>query len=81
MGYGFMVIGAIVTIVLGIITIYAYTLIKNEKVQNGGLIAIIVAIIMLVSTHWLAGILTLVGGILCYTWRKREPTTSSPKPS
>jgi len=79
--YGFMVIGAIATIVLGIIAIYAYTRVKNGKVQNGGLIAIVVGIIMLVSTHWLAGILTLVGGILCYTWRKAEPPASSPKPS
>jgi hypothetical protein len=77
--YGFMVIGAIATVVLGIIAIYAYTRVKNGKVQNGGLIAIVVGIIMLVSTHWLAGILTLVGGILCYTWRKAEPPTSSPK--
>ncbi len=80
-GYGFMFIGAIVTIVLGIIAIYAYTRVKNGKVQNGGLIAIVVGTIMVVSTHWLAGILTLVGGILCYTWRKAEPPASSSKPS
>jgi len=80
-GYGLMVIGAIVTIVLGIIAIYAYTRVKNGKVQDGGLIAIVVGIIMVVATHWLAGILTLIGGILCYALKKAEPSASSPKPS
>jgi len=76
-----MVVGALVTVVLGIIAIYAYTRVKSGRVQNGGLIAIIVGIIMLVSNHWLMGILTLVGGILCYASQKVEPPTSSRPPT
>jgi hypothetical protein len=78
--FGFMAVGALVTIVLGIIAVYAYTRVKSGRVQNGGLIAIIVGIIMLLSTHWIMGILTLVGGILCYTSREAEPPTSSKPP-
>ena len=78
--FGFMVVGALVTIVLGIIAVYAYTRVKSGRVQNGGLIAIIVGVIMLLSSHWLMGILTLVGGILCYTSGEAEPPTSAPKP-
>lgn len=77
--FDFMVVGAIVTIILGIIAIYAYTRVKSGRAQNGGLIAIIVGVTMLASTHWLMGILTLVGGILCYTSRKAELPASSPK--
>jgi len=80
MPLGFMAVGALVTIVLGIIAVYAYTRVKSGRVQNGGLIAIIVGIIMLLSTHWIMGILTLVGGILCYTSREAEPPTSSKPP-
>ena len=65
--FGFMVIGAVASIILGVVAIYAYTRVKTGKVQNGGLIAIIVGIIIMASTHWLVGILTLVGVILCYT--------------
>jgi len=63
---GFMIIGTIVIIILGIIAIYAYTRVKGGKVENGGLIAIIVGAIMLVSMHWIPGIITLIGGVLCY---------------
>jgi len=64
---GFAFIGAIITIIVGIVAVYSYTKVKGGSVKNGGLIAIIVAIMMLVTTHWIAGILTLIGGILCYT--------------
>jgi uncharacterized membrane protein len=80
MMFGLMVIGAIASIILGVVAIYAYTRVKTGKVQNGGLIAIIVGIIMMASTHWLVGILTLVGGILCYTSTRAE-LAASPQPS
>jgi len=78
--FGFMVIGAIASIILGVVAIYAYTRVKTGKVQNGGLIAIIVGIIIMASTHWLVGILTLVGVILCYTSVRAE-LSASPQPS
>jgi len=80
MMFGLMVIGAIASIILGVVAIYAYTRVKTGKVQNGGLIAIIVGIIMMASIHWLVGILTLVGGILCYTSTRAE-LAASPQPS
>jgi hypothetical protein len=75
---GFMTIGAIASIILGIIAIYAYTRVKGGKVRNGGLIAIVVGIIMLVSIHWIVGVITLVGGILCHV---SKPATSNSKQS
>jgi hypothetical protein len=76
--FGFVMLGAVVSVVLGIIAIYGYTRVKSGKIQNGGLIAIIAGIVMLASTHWVMGIITLVGGILCYTWRP-ETMPSQPQ--
>lgn len=63
----FTMIGAIVSIVLGIIAILAWQRVKVGEVKNGGIIAIIVGVLMLFTMSWLPGIITLVGGILCYT--------------
>ncbi len=72
---GFMIIGVIVSLVLGIIAIYAYTRVKRGKVKNGGLIAIVVGIMMLLSTNWIAGVMTLVGGIICYVSKPATPNS------
>jgi hypothetical protein len=77
---GFMIIGSIVSVVLGIIAIYAYTRVKGGKTKSGGLIAIIVGIIMLVGTHWLVGVITLVGGVICYASTPATPTPIQPQP-
>lgn len=72
---GFMIIGSTVSIVLGIVAIYAYTRVKGGKARSGAIIAIIVGIIMLVTTHWLTGVITLAGGVICYV---STPTTATP---
>jgi len=64
---GFMIIGAIISIVMGIVAIYAYKRVRDGEIKNGGIIAIILGVIMLVTSNWLPGILILIGGILCYT--------------
>lgn len=63
---GFMVAGAIISIVLGIGAIYAYKKVSAGDVRNGGIIAIVLSVIMLVTGNWLPGIITLIGGLLCY---------------
>ncbi len=64
---GFMIAGAIISIVLGIVAFYAYKRVKGGEVKSGGTIAIIIGVIMLLTMNWLPGIITLIGGILCYT--------------
>ena len=64
---GFAIIGAIVSIVLGILAILAWQRVKGGAVKSGGTIAIIVGVLMLITMSWLPGILTLIGGVLCYT--------------
>ena len=73
---GLITIEAIVAIVLGIVAFYAYTRVKAGEFKSGGLVAIIAAVIMLATTHWIPGIVTLVGGILCYT--SERPATQQP---
>ena len=63
----FMVIGAIISIILGVIAIYACRKVRGGEVKNGGTLAIILGIIMLITMNWFAGLITLIGGILCYT--------------
>jgi len=58
---------AAASVVLGIITIYAYARVRTGQIKTGGTIATILGVIMLVTTDWLSGIITLAGGILCYT--------------
>ena len=76
---GFMIIGSIVSVVLGIIAIYAYSRAKGGKVRSGAIIAIVVGIIMLVSIHWLVGVITLVGGVICYLSTPATPTPVQPQ--
>jgi hypothetical protein len=60
---------SLVSVVLGIVAIYAYQKVRPGQIKTGGLVAIVLGVIMLATTHWLTGLLTLVGGILCYTSR------------
>lgn len=64
---GFMMVGAVISVVLGIIAIYTYNRVRGGDIKTGGTIAIILGVVMLVTMSWLSGIITLVGGILCYT--------------
>ncbi len=61
----FMIIGAIISIVLGIVALYAYSRVRSGAVKTGGAIAIVLGIIMLITMNWITGIMTLIGGILC----------------
>ena len=63
----FTIIGALVSIVLGIIAILAWQRVRVGRVKSGGTIAIIVGVLMLITMSWVPGLITLVGGILCYT--------------
>lgn len=62
----FMAVRALVSIILGAVAIYAYNKARKGEFKGGGLIAIVTAVIMLITMSWLPGILTLIGGILCY---------------
>ncbi|WP_455364237.1 hypothetical protein [[Eubacterium] cellulosolvens] len=62
----FIMIGAIVTIICGALAIYAYTWVKRGKMKEGGLAAIMVGVVMVVTLHWIPGIVTIIGGALCY---------------
>ena len=73
----FFTIGAIVTIILGIIAIYAFTKVRAGRSRVGGIIAIVAAIIMLVTLNWIPGIVTIAGGVLCYVCCPSEPSIAS----
>jgi hypothetical protein len=62
----FVLIGAIATIVLGGITIYAYTWIRRGRVKSGGMSAILTGVAMIAILHWVPGVFAVVGGVLCY---------------
>jgi len=62
-----MIAGAIISMVLGTLAIYAYNKVKRGDIKNGEMIAIILGVIMLTTANWLPRIITLIGGILCYT--------------
>jgi len=64
---GLAIAGAVISIVLGILAIYSYNRVKGGDIKNGGLIAIILGVVMIATASWLPGVITLLGGILCYT--------------
>jgi hypothetical protein len=80
---GFIAIGAIFTIILGVVAIYAYTLVKREKLRSGGLLATVAGVGMIATLHWIPGFITIIGGVLCYTSSKVPYPTiqGEPKPS
>jgi len=61
-----LILGFVVAIVAGIVSIYAYTRVRAGEVKNGGLIALVMGVIMLLTMNWFPGIITVVGGALCY---------------
>jgi len=64
---GLVIAGAVISIVLGILAIYSYNRVKSGDLKNGGLIATILGVLMIATASWLPGVITLLGGILCYT--------------
>ena len=64
---GLLIAGAVISIVLGILAIYSYNRVKSGDLKNGGLIATILGVLMIATASWLPGVITLLGGILCYT--------------
>lgn len=66
---GLMVVGFVVAIIAGIVSIYAYTRVRTGEVKEGGLTALVMGAIMLITVNWLPGIITILGGALCYSSR------------
>lgn len=64
---GFILIGSVISMIIGIIAIMAFRKIRSGEIKYGGTIALIIGVIMLVTMNWLGALVTLVGGILCYT--------------
>jgi ribosomal protein L40E len=65
---GFILIRALLGVVLGILAIYAYLRLRTGDLKTGGIIAIAAGVLMfVVGGGFLSGLITLVGGILCYT--------------
>ncbi len=64
---GFIIVSAVISIILGIVAIYAYKKVRGDEIKTGSTIAIILGVLMLVTMSWLPGIITIIGGILCYT--------------
>ena len=64
---GLAIAGALISIVLGILAIYSYNRVKGGDIKNGGIIATILGVLMIATANWMPGVITLLGGILCYT--------------
>jgi hypothetical protein len=62
----FILIGAVATMIFGALTIYAYTLIRRGQIRSGGMLAIATGVAMIVTLHWMAGVITVIGAVLCY---------------
>jgi branched-subunit amino acid permease len=62
----FVAVGALATIAFGVIAISAYTWVKRGRVREGGLVAIMAGVAMIAGLHWIPGIITAIGGALCY---------------
>ncbi len=76
----FVAVGAIATVLFGIIAVSAYTWVRRGEVREGGLVAIMAGTAMIASLHWIPGIITVFGGVLCYNSNQHAEnrgTTSS----
>ena len=62
-----LIVGALLSIILGAIAVYAYMKVNRGEVRDGGLIALIAGILMILTGGFIPGVITLIGGILCYT--------------
>ena len=75
----FVAFGAIATIVFGVVAVAAYTWVKRGRAREGGLVAIMAGVAMIASLHWIPGIITTIGGALCYnSHRMPIPIGESP---
>jgi hypothetical protein len=63
----FVAIGAISTVVFGVVAVAAYTWVKRGRTREGGLAAILAGVAMIASLHWIPGIITTLGGAICYS--------------
>ena len=77
----FVAFGAIATIVFGVIAVYAYTWVKRGRAREGGLVAIMAGVAMIASLHWIPGIITVIGGALCYNSTEHANTRDLGPPS
>jgi hypothetical protein len=62
----FVAVGAIATIVFGVVAVSAYTWVRRGRAREGGLVAVMAGVAMIASLHWIPGIITAIGGALCY---------------
>jgi hypothetical protein len=70
----FIAFGAIATVVFGVLAVSAYTWVKRGRAREGGLIAIMAGVAMIASLHWIPGIITAAGGVLCYNSHEHANT-------
>jgi ribosomal protein L40E len=64
---GLVLVGALISVVLGILAVYAFTRVRRGDVKAGGAIGIIAGVILLVTGGPISGVVTIIGGVLCYT--------------
>jgi hypothetical protein len=76
----FVAFGAIATVVFGVVAVSAYTWVRRGRIREGGLVAVMAGVAMLASLHWIPGLITAIGGVLCYNSRKpaNNPDISPP---
>jgi hypothetical protein len=77
----FIAVGAVATIVFGVVSIAAYAWVERGKVRDGGLVAIMAGVAMIASLHWIPGVITVIGGVLCYNSRDRASDRGTLSPS
>ncbi|MBS7626266.1 zinc ribbon domain-containing protein [Candidatus Bathyarchaeota archaeon] len=66
---GFMMFGALISLVLGVVAVYSYSKVRRGGLKTGGTVAIVAGILMMVAMNWIPGIMVLIGGVLCHTSR------------
>mgnify|MGYP001031566544 CR=1 FL=1 len=66
---GLIIVGFVVAIIAGIVSIFAYTRVRAGEVKEGGLAALVTGAIMLITMNWFPGVITILGGALCYSSR------------
>jgi hypothetical protein len=77
----FVAFGAIATVVFGVVAVSAYTWVRRGRIREGGLVAVMAGVAMLASLHWIPGLITAIGGALCYNSRKPANTPGISPPS
>lgn len=77
----FVAVGAIATIVFGVVAVSAYTWVRRGRAREGGLVAIMAGVAMIASLHWIPGIITAIGGALCYNSNDNVNNRNTPSSS